>query len=267
MTTLCRPANHHLQQCANPSTSSQGTRASPQGRNACLLPAAAGRAVCDTLNTLGQAPCTATTTGTHDTPQVPGRTPGPTAAPLHMAQWAPNRGDRLHVSSITHMRTPPPKYKLGHNNLLSQVAHPLLLRSVLAANTRDARYNLLLQQLLSVLFTYKPIPSIIPLPVAEALSLADHSNPSPQSCPCSPRWLGQPHPSLSPQPAPSPSPSPRMATTKQLSFPGNGRMERKGNRTYWDRVLFFFKSIKRGEFLFDFPAALDRCLWETVPEA
>lgn len=30
-----------------------------------------------------------------------------------------------------------------------------------------------------------------------------------------------------------------------------GWREREGSRTYWDRVLFFFKGIKRGEFLFD----------------
>lgn len=43
-------------------------------------------------------------------------------------------------------------------------------------------------------------------------------------------------------------------------------MQRERNTIYLDQGMFFFKGIKR-EFLFDFPAALDRCLWETVPEA
>lgn len=228
---------------------------------------AAGRAVCDMLNTLGQAPGTATVTGTHDTPQVPSGTPSPNAAPLHVAQWAPNTGDNQSSCFVHHMRAhpPPPPQVLGHTIQLCQAAHPLLLKSVLAASRKDARYNLLLQWLPSVLLTNESMLSIILLPAAEALSPANRSHPSPQSCPRSPRWLGQPRPSLSPQPDPRLHPA-RPPPSIPVSQ-GVGRMEREGKKTYGDRVLFFFKGIKREEFLFDFPAALDRCLWETVPEA
>lgn len=238
---------------------SKCTQASPPGRSGSLPPAAAGRPVCNTLNMLGQAPGTATATGTHNTPQV-GHLAPPQTRCTCLSGLLRRGMKRLHISSTTGM--------LGHTIQPSQVAHPLLLRSVLAANTKDTRYNLLLQWLPSVSLTYESLPSVILLPAAEALSPANRSNPSPQSCPRSPQWLGQPCPSPSPQPPPSPSPSPWTATTEQPSFPGSWEDgEREGNKTYWDRVLFFFKGIRREEFLFDSSAALDRCLWETVPEA
>lgn len=68
------------------------------------------------------------------------------------------------------------------------------------------------------------------------------------------------------QPAPSPSPSPCTATTQHSISQAAESLQRERNTTYLDWRLLFFKGIK-GEFLFDFPAALDRCLWETVPEA
>ena len=162
------------------------------------------------------APCTAMATGTQsDT--WPHHSPA-----AHGSVGSQHRGQTDFTFHPPHACThTPSKYKLGHTIQLSQVAHPLLLRSVLAANTKDARYNLLLQQLPSVLLTYESIPSIILLPAVETLSPANHSNALPQSCPHSSRWLGQLCPSLSPQPVPSPSPSPRMATTEHSSFPGS----------------------------------------------
>lgn len=72
---------------------------------------------------------------------MPSWTPGPTVVPLCGLSGLPPRGtNRLHPSSATHTHSPP-TCRPGHATLPSQVAHPWLLRCVLAANTKDARYK------------------------------------------------------------------------------------------------------------------------------
>lgn len=135
---------------------SQGTRASHRGEKSLFTPlAGAGRMVCDTPNTLGQAPSMATATGTHDAPPVLGRPHGPTASGWVGLQHG---GQTDLMFRPPHVCTHPasPKYKLGHTIQLSQAAHPLLPRSVLAANTKDARATASTQPLAFTLDDHQP---------------------------------------------------------------------------------------------------------------
>lgn len=187
--------------------------------------------------------CTAVVTG-RDTglPTVPSGTPGPTATPLC--------GLRGQTGSTFHLL--PHTCKPGHTTLPSQAAHPWLLRCVLAADTKGARYRhnqcttaassaLICVPYIKVHPLYhpplchrgsqpsQPLQSFTPkLPLLSPKALAATSPPSPSSL------------------------SRQMATTKQLSFPGSWEDGERGEVEHI-RIgcLFFFKGIKRGEFLFD----------------
>lgn len=162
---------------------------------------------------------------------MPSWTPGPTVAPLCGLSGLPPRGtNRLHPSSATHTHSPP-TCRPGHATLPSQVAHPRLLRCVLAANTKDARYKHNNVQtaasaaLICVTYmkVHPPSSSSLPPRLSAQPATAIHY---PKAAPALPQGSGC-------HLSPSPSLSRQMATAKQLRFPGSWEDgEREVNRTY-----------------------------------